>query len=81
MYDKARVERELFCDLRGTRTGAVAEKNVDIVPDSQGYTGWLCERPQADCEFGDGGRSESLWRWIFEVRVGEHLGRPKREVD
>jgi len=56
VYDKARVELELFRDLRGTGMDAVA----DIVPDGRGCAGWLCGRPQADCGFEADSESDAL---------------------
>lgn len=62
VYDKARVELELFRDLRGTGMDAVADVDVDvdIVPNGRGCAGWLCERPQADCGFEADSESDAL---------------------
>lgn len=60
VYDKARVELELFRDLRGTGTDAVAVTDVDVEPDRRGWAGWLCERPQTDCEFEADSESDAL---------------------
>jgi hypothetical protein len=60
VYDKARVELELFRDLRGTGMDAVADVDVDIAPDGRGCAGWLCERPQPDCGFEADSESDAL---------------------
>ncbi len=62
VYDKARVELELFCDLRGAGTGlgADVDVDVDVVPDGRGWPGWLSERPQTDWEFEADSESDAL---------------------
>lgn len=60
VYDKARVELELFRDLRGTGMDAVADVDVDVAPDGRGCAGWLCERPQTDCVFEADSESDAL---------------------
>jgi len=60
VYDKARVELELFRDLRGRGTDAVADVDVDIAPDGRGCADWLCGRPQTDCGFEADSESDAL---------------------
>jgi hypothetical protein len=61
VYEKARVELELFCDLRGTGTGLGAEGAEDVAtPDGRGCAGWLSERPQTDWEFEADSESDVL---------------------
>jgi hypothetical protein len=66
VYDKARVELELFCDLRGTGTGLGAVVDVDMGEDVAldndrgGCTGWLDERGQAEWEFDADSESDAL---------------------
>ena len=67
VYDNARVELELFRDLRGTGMDAVADVDmdvdvdvVDIAPDGRECAGWLCERPQTDCGFEADSESDAL---------------------
>jgi hypothetical protein len=60
VYEKARVEVELFCDLRGTGTGLGADGDVDIAPDCRECAGWLSERPQTDWEFEADSESDVL---------------------
>lgn len=67
VYEKARVELELLCDLRGTGTGLGADgggdMDVDVdvgAPDGRGCAGWLSGRPQTDCEFEADSESDVL---------------------
>ena len=60
MYEKARVELELFCDLRGTGTGLGADADVDVAPGCRGCAVWLSERPQTEWEFEADSESDVL---------------------
>jgi hypothetical protein len=60
VYEKARVELELFCDLRGTGTGLGADVDVGVTPDGRGCAGWLSERPQTVWEFEADSESDVL---------------------
>lgn len=60
VYDKARVELELFRDLRGTGMDGVTVVDVEVAPDGRACAGGLCERPQTDCEFEADSESDAL---------------------
>lgn len=67
VYEKARVELELFWDLRGMGTGlgsvcVAVVVVVDVVPEGRelGCVGWLGERPQTEWEFEGDSESDVL---------------------
>jgi len=80
---KVRVKPELFRDLHGMGTDAIASINivVDIIPDSWGCAGWLCKWPQMGCKQHQqsGHRWNRLYCKVLEVDlgvdcVGPHIG-------